>query len=267
MITVTGRYVDLANRPVNGYVSLTPLTRVAGGGWIVVGATVNANIVDGFLVTSILADSADLSGDLYVHVAERLNGERQPPTYIVKPTGATLDLGTAEHLVPPRRPEYPAIPASALGQPGGVATLGSDGVLTLSQRPPAGGGSHGELSGLADDDHPQYFNSERLAAALDGLVPVSAVGAPNGVAPLGADGRLAASFLPGTGVVAGAFEHVQHVPQAVITVTHGLGYRPSVSVFSLDWSVQYDEYQTRHLSIDQLRVSMDQPSACVLVMS
>lgn len=64
-----------------------------------------------------------------------------------------------------------------------------------------------------------------------------------------------------------AFEHVQAVPQAVVTVTHGLGYRPGVSAFTLDFSRQYSEFQTEHLDENTVRVSMDQPHSCVLVMS
>ena len=41
-IAVTGRFVTLANRPAHGYVTLTPITEVAGAGWNVVGATVQA---------------------------------------------------------------------------------------------------------------------------------------------------------------------------------------------------------------------------------
>lgn len=64
-----------------------------------------------------------------------------------------------------------------------------------------------------------------------------------------------------------AFEHVQALAQAVVTVTHGLGYRPAVSAFSLDYSQQYAEFQTQHLDENTVRVSMDSPRACVLVMS
>ncbi len=64
-----------------------------------------------------------------------------------------------------------------------------------------------------------------------------------------------------------AFEHVQAVPQAVVTVTHGLGYRPGVTAFALDFAQQYSEFQTEHLDENTVRVSMDQPQACVLLMS
>lgn len=64
-----------------------------------------------------------------------------------------------------------------------------------------------------------------------------------------------------------AYEHVQTVPQSVVTVTHNLGFRPQVSMFSLDYGTQYSEFVTQHLSGNTVRVSMDNPRACVLVMS
>ena len=45
-----------------------------------------------------------------------------------------------------------------------MATLGLDGILTASQRPPGSGGGvtdHGALTGLGDDDHPQYLTGAR----------------------------------------------------------------------------------------------------------
>lgn len=85
-----------------------------------------------------------------------------------------------------------------------------------------------------------------------------------------ADGLLYAST--GTQWVAatsapGAFVHTQLVPQAVITVAHNLGYRPAVSMFSPDYGTEYAEFATQHLDTSTVRVSMDTPRACVLVMS
>lgn len=84
------------------------------------------------------------------------------------------------------------------------------------------------------------------------------------------DGLLYAStgsaWAPATSAPSG-YVHTQPVPQAVVTVTHGLGYRPAVSMFSLDFGVQYAEFGTEHLDSNTVRVSMDTPLACVLVMS
>lgn len=86
---------------------------------------------------------------------------------------------------------------------------------------------------------------------------------------LAADGRLYGSTGTTWTALSGATGHVhtQTVPQAVVTVAHNLGYRPAVSAFSLDFGTQYAEFQTQHLDDDTVRVSMDAPTACVLVMS
>lgn len=59
-----------------------------------------------------------------------------------------------------------------------------------------------------------------------------------------------------------SFEFVQSVPQSVWTVAHNRGSRPaSVSVFSLDYNTQYDEFVVQHLNSNQLLISMDTPTA------
>lgn len=60
----------------------------------------------------------------------------------------------------------------------------------------------------------------------------------------------------------GSYEFVQPMAQSVWTVDHNLGYRPaSVSVFSLDYSSQFDEFAVQHVSTNQLLISMDVPTA------
>lgn len=64
----------------------------------------------------------------------------------------------------------------------------------------------------------------------------------------------------GVGVV--QYEHTQPVAQSVWTVNHNLGIKPSaVSVFSLDYGQQYDEFSVQHLNSNSLLVSMDVPIA------
>lgn len=90
---------------------------------------------------------------------------------------------------------------------------------------------------------------------------------------LGSDGLLYGST--GTewqGLMAGAaapsaYMHMQAVPQSVVTVAHGLGYRPTVTMFSPDFSVQYVGFAVEHLDINTVRVAMDTPHTCALVMS
>lgn len=145
-ITVTGKYTDLADQPgqpVYGYVKLTPLYKVSGQGWVVIGRTVTAPIKAGILNTQIIADSDVLNQDLYVRVVEHFDCDPSPSQpFVVQPTGLTLDLGTAPRIANPPAGQL-FIPATALGAPNGVATLGPDGILTASQRPP--GGSPGPI--------------------------------------------------------------------------------------------------------------------------
>jgi hypothetical protein len=69
--------------------------------------------------------------------------------------------------------------------------------------------------------------------------------------------------VPGGGSGGGAsFEHVQTIAQSVWSVTHNLGFRPpAVSLFSLDYGTEYDEYTVFHVNANQLTISMDNPTA------
>lgn len=76
--------------------------------------------------------------------------------------------------------------------------------------------------------------------------------------------RIVVDLLGGGGGGGGSesFEFVQSVPQAVWTVAHNRGSRPaSVSLFSLDYSTQYDEFTVHHVDSNQLLISMDMPTA------
>lgn len=66
----------------------------------------------------------------------------------------------------------------------------------------------------------------------------------------------------GGGGGAAHYEHVQPVPQAVWPVAHDLGFRPpAVSVFSTDFSQQFDEFAVQHVDANNLLISMDVPIA------
>jgi len=66
----------------------------------------------------------------------------------------------------------------------------------------------------------------------------------------------------GGGAGPARYEHVQVVAQAVWTVNHNLGARPAaVSLFSLDYSQAFDEFAVQHMSVNQLLISMDVPTA------
>jgi hypothetical protein len=38
-------------------------------------------------------------------------------------------------------------------------------------------------------------------------------------------------------------------------------------MFAIGFGEQYSEFKTQHLDVNTVRISMDQPQACVLVMS
>lgn len=66
----------------------------------------------------------------------------------------------------------------------------------------------------------------------------------------------------GPGPGGGSFEFVQSIAQSVWTVQHNLGYRPAaVSLFSMDYQQQYDEFAVQHVNTNQLLISMDTPTA------
>lgn len=74
----------------------------------------------------------------------------------------------------------------------------------------------------------------------------------------------AASLLLDGGQQAISFTHTQSSPLATWSVPHLLGRRPSsVSLFSLDFGEQYDEFTIHHVDVDNLLISIDVPSTGV----
>lgn len=55
----------------------------------------------------------------------------------------------------------------------------------------------------------------------------------------------------------GSFEHFQDIPANVTHVVHGLGFRPAVSLFTADWSGQYDEFRVTHVDENTFDVTTD----------
>lgn len=64
-----------------------------------------------------------------------------------------------------------------------------------------------------------------------------------------------------------SYVYPQASPVSVIEIEHGLGFRPNVSLFNFDYSIEYAEFAVQHMTDSRLRVSMDSPTACVVVMS
>ena len=76
--------------------------------------------------------------------------------------------------------------------------------------------------------------------------PVSLVGVRSG-APIPLVGIDTLGPTPGGGGGFTTYQHVQAVPAAV-------------SLFSTDFSRQYDEFAVQHLNVNTLRIAMDLPS-------
>jgi hypothetical protein len=53
----------------------------------------------------------------------------------------------------------------------------------------------------------------------------------------------------GGGGGGGSFEYFQDIQANEVTLNHGLGFRPAISLFSADWSEQYDEFAVQHMSV------------------
>lgn len=64
-----------------------------------------------------------------------------------------------------------------------------------------------------------------------------------------------------------SFVHEQTTPSTVWTpITHNLGHYPaSAQVYDLALAQQYDEFEVQHLSVNQLRISMDIPTAGIAI--
>lgn len=102
-------------------------------------------------------------------------------------------------------------------------------------------------------------------------IPWAVIGKPGGVAPLNSSGKVPAQYLPaasGGGGDSPWRKHTQTVPQATFPVTHGFGREPAaVTLHSLDLSRRYQGFEVAHLDVNTIRISMDKPTACVVLIS
>lgn len=62
----------------------------------------------------------------------------------------------------------------------------------------------------------------------------------------------------GGGGASGSFEMHQVLPANTVNVPHLLGYRPALSLFSDDWSVQYDEFAVQHVDANNAIITTGQ---------
>lgn len=133
--TVVGAWVVADNQAATGLVTFQPVVAAPGGGYIVAGAQVPAILAAG-AISLPLVNNSQVPGLQYL-VTERITGA-PVVTYVITPTGATLDLSTA----PRGTSDTPVtlyVLASAVGAASGVAPL--DGTSKIpSQYLPSGSG-------------------------------------------------------------------------------------------------------------------------------
>lgn len=110
---------------------------------------------------------------------------------------------------------------------------------------------------------------EDYAPGQVAVVPWSMVGVANGIAPLDAHAKVPLRYLPeSTGGDRLWTKVVHDVPEASFVVEHDFDREPAaISLYSLDLSERYEGYQIAHLDTNRFRVSMEVPTACVVLIS
>lgn len=138
MLTVTGGahgWTLPDGTLAHGGVTLTPVAEAEGGGWIIAAAPVTFQITAGQIAPPNQIASNTEATNLQFVVQENIAGAKNPPPYVVTPTGTTLDLSSAPRAaVGQATPQY--VLASTVGAAGGPAgPLGASGALPPLQAP------------------------------------------------------------------------------------------------------------------------------------
>jgi hypothetical protein len=135
MTTVTGHWVGPDDQPSTGQVIIQPVASVTGGGTIIAGAQVVARLVNGTISKQVVSNTEATA--LQYRITEQITGG-QPVSYVVTPTGPTLDLSTAPRSSASTVATF--VLASQVGQPNGVPSLDSTGKVPTAQLPASSGG-------------------------------------------------------------------------------------------------------------------------------
>lgn len=124
-----------------GTITMQPVQETPDAGYTIVASPRIFTLVAGQIDPAHNTIDTNGQADLQAMVYEQIAGAHNPPPYVVTiPTSGTLDLSqVGRGTVTGPLPLY--VPESAVGQPNGVATLGSDGILAVAQRPAAGAGT------------------------------------------------------------------------------------------------------------------------------
>lgn len=115
------------NEPAEGTISLQLAGESVSSGVTVVASPVTLRVWNGVLSGSLWTNG---QGGLQATVTENLAGAVNPAPYVVTvPVSGTLDLSTAARSTAPATPVPTYVLASTVGQPGGIATLDSNGLI------------------------------------------------------------------------------------------------------------------------------------------
>ncbi|WP_143467146.1 hypothetical protein [Lentzea kentuckyensis] len=173
-VNVHGRYAAMPNgNAPNGhvyFVAPVPL-RVTADDTIVLPDVYPAEVIAGqFTIALPVTDDPAITPSGWTYeVVEALDDQPRRRYRIAVPraTVGTLELADVQPAVTP-------IPAVSYATSADIVALDAR-VDALEATPGGGVTDHGALTGLADDDHAQYFNAARLATALSPYATVAAV--------------------------------------------------------------------------------------------
>lgn len=139
MTVLTGKWPSVDGSAASGQILVQPVVEQVGGGWIMAAAPFSVSLGTTGTVSQLVVSNTDIPGLQYL-ITELINGVVTPP-YVIAPVAPTVDLSSAPRGVPGATTINPLyLLASRAGVPSGLATLGSDGILTASQRPAGSGG-------------------------------------------------------------------------------------------------------------------------------
>ena len=173
-VTVHGRYNAMPNGTgPSGYVYFVPPVplRVTADNTIVLPGVYTAAVTAGeFTLTVPVTDDPAITPNGWTYeVVEVLDDRAQRRYRIAVPraTVGTLELSDVQPAVTP-------VPAASYATAADIVAV--DARLDALEAHPGGGVTdHGALTGLADDDHGQYYNAARLTTALGSYATNAAV--------------------------------------------------------------------------------------------
>lgn len=151
-----------------------------------------------------------------------------------------------------------------------IIVLGADGLMPEFFGPIGADTLWARPLGLTNTPYPLYPVVKSVPAMLRDLGDVADVDPVDGQTLVWDEDIL--QYRPGTLAgdgPAGTKQHIQETPATVWgPIAHNIGERPAaVSLFSLDFTQQYDGFAVEHLSTNTLRISMDVATAGVALIS